>query len=305
MKLILAQTCIIALTLLVFVGTQSALGSEIVKVSKKAVIVEFDPFEENFAVGDRLVANQDGKKKALVEITKIKGKKFLGRILNGRAEIGMKLSRLDLVAEAKPSPAAPNVESVTIRFQSAAVWRGRPYGRPYIAASIDLVNPGLLGGLTMSNSDLPSTSEVDAYVGYAINRINWTLTPMVARYIYPGAQNWDSWDFMLGFTYRILSLDISYIPKYFGDKSTAVHARIGLLVGISSERWKVLAQVGSSTFSDVNAVRHSNYMDYKAGLLYTSPEFLVEFAYTDTNRKNPEDGAFKDGTASVSISKRF
>ena len=57
----------------------SAHAAEILKSTKKAVLVQFDPFEENFVVGDKWIALKDGKKQALISVTKIKGGKWLGQ----------------------------------------------------------------------------------------------------------------------------------------------------------------------------------------------------------------------------------
>ncbi|HMN69823.1 MAG TPA: TorF family putative porin [Bdellovibrionales bacterium] len=274
-------------------------GAEILKASKRIALVEFDPFEENFVVGDRLNALRGESKEGLIEITKIKGGKFLARILAGKASPGMSLKRFDVMSETKPTPNAPNVETVTLRIFSNYVWRGISYNMPYIAGAIDYVNEGVLAGLNISNAERPATSEVDLSVGYALNRINWTLTPMIIRYMYPGQSRIDSTDFNLSMTYRLINAELSYIPRYFGARSDQTYAKIGTLFSMSS-RWKAAAHLGYARFSEKTQVDLSDYRDYKLAVIYAATEFTVEFAFTDTNRA----GA-RDESGAVLISKTF
>lgn len=279
-------------------------AAEIIKTTKKGVLVQFDPLEENFVTGDRLIAYQSGKKSALLEITKLKGNRFLSRLLYGRAAPGMTIQKFGVVTDLKPTVNSPSVESVVIRFSNAYVYRGMAMGFPYIAGGLDVVDDSFLASVLISNASAPATSEFDLFVGWAINRLNWTLTPMLAYYSFPGLHIWNCGEAMLTFTYDIFAVDVAYMPKYYDVKSTDFYAKVSSTFGLG-ERWKVNMHVGRSTFSKEDLVGHESYIDYKLGFLYSTPEFAAEFAWTDTDRRDLAGKVKPDGTAAVNFSKRF
>ena len=286
-------------------GLPGAHSAEILKSTKKAVLVQFDPFEENFVVGDKLIATKDGKKQALIEITKIKGGKWLGQILDGHADPSMVLRKYDqLASDAPPSTSTANIETVTVKFASTYIWRGIPYDRPLILGSVDISSQGILGGLVVLNSGVPATSEYDVYLGYAFNHINWSITPMIAQYSFPRAAHFNTTDFLLTLTYRILSVDVSYMPDSFGAKSSDFYYGLGTSAGLG-QRWKVVLHAGYSNYSKKENIGNLPYLDYKVAALYSTPEFLVEFAWTDDTRKDLAKKPMQDNATAVTISKQF
>jgi uncharacterized protein (TIGR02001 family) len=284
--------------------TPFAHAAEILKATKRAVIIQFDAFEENYVTGDKLIASLDGKKQAIIQITKIKGAKMLGRILHGKATPGMQISRFDAVNEAEPAPTVPSETAVILNFFSNYVYRGIPENFAYVSGTVDYTNGGLLLRGVVSNALAPATSEVDLYAGYTLTRLNWSLSPMVGRYMFQNMGNWDTWDYMLNLTFRVIALDVSYIPEYFGVHSDDLYYRITTLFSLT-EKWKFIAHAGYSNFNHKDNVGYKNYLDYKVGFIYSTPEFNVEFDYTDTHRKNILNDKVKDATAAVLISKRF
>lgn len=74
----------------------------ITKVKDKKVAIRLDGAEVK--EGDMLTAYQDGKKRAFIRVTKVKGDKALGEILKGRAEAEMTLQpKGQAVSESKSS----------------------------------------------------------------------------------------------------------------------------------------------------------------------------------------------------------
>jgi uncharacterized protein (TIGR02001 family) len=286
-------------------------GAEITKGNSRAVIIQFDPLEENFVVGDKLLVSKDGKKMGLLEITKVRGGRFLARIINGSATPGMTIKRYDIVAGI-PKPkkvneikeVEANFETVTFRLASTYVWRGYSFHRPYINGTVDLSDGKFLGGLSVENSDVPATSEFDLYVGRAMRGLDWTITPTIWRYSFPGANSFNSWDFAATLAYRIFAFDISYIPKFYGVKSDDLYFKGSTFFGLG-QRWRVLLGVGHSQFSSEAQVGDKNYFDYKVGLLYSTPDFTTEFDYTDTDRESVSGLDPDDATAAIILSKTF
>jgi uncharacterized protein (TIGR02001 family) len=299
---------LISLFLLFSISGEAA---EITKGNSRAVIIQFDPLEENFVVGDKLLVSKDGKKSGLLEITKVRGGRFLARIIKGTAAPGMTIKRYDIVAGI-PKPkklnevkeVETNIETVTFRLASTFVWRGYSFRRPYINGTVDLSDGKNIGGLSVENSDLPATSEYDLYVGHAIRGIDWTVTPTIWSYNFPGAEKLNSWDFAMTFAYRIFAIDVSFIPKFSGVDSDYLYLRGSTSFGLG-QKWRVLVGVGQSQFSNEAQVGYKNYFDYKLGFLYATPEFTTEFAYTNTNRKLISGVDADDGTAAIILSKTF
>lgn len=84
------RSIIVALSFLLF-GTSTLHASEIKKVKGEGVLIQFDA-EGSAQPGDSFYAlNAENKKKAIIEVTKVKGTMGVGKIRKGQAEVGMTL----------------------------------------------------------------------------------------------------------------------------------------------------------------------------------------------------------------------
>jgi hypothetical protein len=80
------------LTTLIGFAFSFAHAAEVTKVKGKGVLVKLDG--EAAASGDKyFLLNPSGKKKAIIQITKVKGNQAVGRVTAGRAEVGMVLMK--------------------------------------------------------------------------------------------------------------------------------------------------------------------------------------------------------------------
>ena len=292
------------LTLAALLGAPLAQAAEIIRATRVAVIVKFDPFEENFAVGDRLVARRDGKRYGLIEIRKIKGEKMLGRILAGTAAPGMTIQKNASITGGKEKTSDTVSETVTLKFMANYASRGIPFRRNHIQGTLDLINGNTFGGLIVMTSDAPSTSEADLFGGYTFNHVNYSITPYMYRYFFPGYSHYDTWDFCLNVASRIFSLELSYRPEAFGIKSSETYSQI-----ISEfefrPKWKINSHIAYSIFSNEALMKYKNYLSYKLGFIYYTNEFTVEFNYSDTNRQSTTAEKITDSNAGLVISKKF
>ncbi len=283
---------------------QPVRAAEIVKATSKAVLIKFEPLDENFVTGDKLLTLENGVQHGLLEVTKIKDGRLIAQILNGHASVGMTVQRFGVVGDAKATPTTSNLESVIIRFISTGVFRGIPLYRPVLMGAVLIGNSGPTGGVAILNQSLPATSEYDYWVGYAFNRLNWSLSPTISREVYFGNRNTDVWVIKLDVTYRILTLDLQYMPRFYGSKSDDMYYKLSSLIGLG-QRWKVACSVGYQKFSNEQSIGWKNYLDYKIGPVYSMPEFAVEFDWTTTNRRNLAGQPYPDESAAVVISKQF
>lgn len=283
----------------------SAFAAEITKGNKRAVIIVFDPFDENFVVGDKLYASEEGVHVGVLEITKIKGPKALARILEGRANPGMGLEKYDVVATVKTKEVEAASQSVTMQVGSIYVWRGLVKSRPFISGAINYADTDVLAGVTISNADSPAESEVDFNLGHSFTALNGSITPMLWFYSYPGHGSLDTFDFTLNLSYRVIALDFSYIPRYFGVNTSDFYSRISTSAGLG-QRWKIYGHAGLSIFSKERPLQHKSYLDLKGAIIYSTNEFTAEFGWTDTLRRDFASNELKkDAAAAILFSKTF
>jgi hypothetical protein len=87
----LSSMTIITILFSLFFGL-AANAAEVVKIKGKGVLVKLDG--ESAGAGDKyFLINSAGKKKAVIQITKVKGNQALAKVTAGKAEVGMSLMR--------------------------------------------------------------------------------------------------------------------------------------------------------------------------------------------------------------------
>jgi hypothetical protein len=300
------KNLLIALLLPLLLPIYYVEAAEIIKATKKSALIQFDPFEENLVVGDRLVAYQNGVKMAQIEITKIKGNKILGRILAGQVKPGFKLEKFGVITKSsKKTSTSANNETVTIFFATNSTSAGIPSNSTLMGASVDIKNSkGVEAGLGVTNAASPATSVVSGYVGYSKNQVNWSLAPYISHTTYTGITGAGYTSFSLYFEYNIITFGVDYTPNLYGGSPQSLYYSLDVNAGLGS-RWKSVLHVGYSSFSQEERIGFFPYMDYKVGAIYSTQDFSVEFAWTDTNRKNLSNIDRNDGTAAALISKEF
>lgn len=224
--------------------------------------------------------------------------------------------------------------SATITAASNYIWRGLTFsgaasgttnasaGLPVIQGSFDYAHSSGFGaGVFVGSSDtynfdkseMERDSEFDPTLSYTFSfDENFKIYAAVAGYWYVSNSSNNSTDYQLAFSWKTLKLEGSYMPNYFGTKSSDSYYRLSANPLITDKVALVLG-VGSSNFSDESKVGFKNYIDYKAGLSYTVGNIAVEGAYTTTNRKSAESQLlrsavsqdFNDKAATLSASYTF
>lgn len=214
--------------------------------------------------------------------------------------------------------------SSTLTVASNYIWRGLSFsaggapdaasGSPVLQGSIDYNHSSGFGlSFFTGNTDTYnfSTSTVEKDTEAEINgTYTYNLSEDVSlglhlfwfNYLRNSSNN--SIDYGGFLRWKMVRLDFSYIPDYFGTKSSDTYVR---LTGTHqlSEKLGVIGHVGSTSFDAENKVGYKNYLDYRLGVFYTATPFTVETAFSDTNRKDLADKEQNDKAVTISLSATF
>ena len=125
---------IIISSLLLYICTTMAHAADIIKIKGASALIDLKG--EPAAPGDLFYAiSADGKKRGIIQITKIKGDKALGRLNKGRAEPGM---TLEPKAPGAVSPVAGSKE----RTSTGTMYWGGMLGYAMDSAQVKVYNNG-------------------------------------------------------------------------------------------------------------------------------------------------------------------
>lgn len=214
--------------------------------------------------------------------------------------------------------------SSTLTMASNYVWRGLSFstggapdaasGSPVLQGSFDYTHTSGFGlSLFAGNTDTYNYSsstvekdteaEINGTYTYNLNDdMSLGLHLFWFNYLRNSSNN--SVDYGGFFRWKMLRLDFSYIPDYFGTESSDTYVRLTGTYQLS-EKMGLIAHLGSSTFGDKNKVGYSNYLDHRLGVFYTVAPFTVETAYSDTDRKDLNDQKLNDKAVTFSLSATF
>lgn len=110
-------------TLLVL--TDPAEAARVARVKGKQVIVQLEP-SDKIASGDRLFAVVNGKRRAIIQITRVKGNRALGRVIKGRATVNATIEARS--GEKKSQAASPSSRPADTGSSSGSFFDGLTYG---------------------------------------------------------------------------------------------------------------------------------------------------------------------------------
>lgn len=165
---IIARFRLAVLVMLFFVGA-SALAAQVTKVKGKGVLISLSG--EAAMPGDKyFLLNSAGKKKAIVQITKVKGGQALGRVTAGKAEVGMNLVR-------GGSGSSPVAQSSRRDSGGGSLGHGflrsRSYWGPMIGYGLDSMSVDLNTSPVTNTSMSGSAFSVNAFFDYQLFERVW------------------------------------------------------------------------------------------------------------------------------------
>lgn len=158
-----------ALVMLFFFGV-SAFAAQVTKVKGKGVLINLSG--EAAMPGDKyFLINSAGKKKAIVQITKVKGGQALGRITAGKAEVGMNLIRGG--SSSSPVAQSSRHDSGGSSYSGHGFLRSRSYWGPMLGYGLDSMSVDLNTTPVQSTSMSGSAFAVNAFFDYKLFERVW------------------------------------------------------------------------------------------------------------------------------------
>ncbi len=293
----------------------TAFGADIIKTRNDLVIFQFDIALENFVVGQTYPVFRGDKKVGQVAVLKIKSSSVRAQIVEGEALVKDVVKPKDPISEI-PTTTDDDHDPLAVSFTilSNSVWRGvtSSANGPVVQGEFDYAPPyGLGAGVfitTLGTQTAPgqATSETDLNINLlAPFWGNCSLTLAVYRYIFTRQSEINSWDYTSTLIIGNFKLELSYIPDFFGAKTSATYEKISQAF-VLHKRFKLTFSVGNNRFAVQENLSYKNYLDYKIKLGYTARDgFGVDLAWTTTNRKNADNLQYPDETTAVIISKSF
>lgn len=155
--------------LFIVLALPSAFAAEITKIKGKSVLIELGG--DAAAPGDQFWAmSEDGKRKALITIGKVKGDKAIGKITKGKPAVGMSLDlKVDKIAKGKKVK-EPVEEEMPVSSEARRVNFGALFG--YAQNSMS-VNVNILASSTTKTADMSGSG----FSGKAL--LDYRLLPQV------------------------------------------------------------------------------------------------------------------------------
>lgn len=166
---IIAKIRPLVLVLLFFIGA-SAIAAQVTKVKGKGVLIGLSG--EAAMPGDKyFLLNSAGKKKAIVQITKVKGGQALGRVTAGKAEVGMSLVRGS--SGGGGSAVASHSSHRDSGYSGRGFLRSRSYWGPMIGYGMDSMAVDLNTTPARSTSMSGSAFSVNGFFDYQLFERVW------------------------------------------------------------------------------------------------------------------------------------
>jgi hypothetical protein len=129
-----------------FLSTQSVFAARVTQVKGTQVLIDLEGDDANSVVGKKFIMMVGDKKRAIIEITKAKNTKAIGKILKGKAEVDG-----TLVAVGGKSSSGGGKKKRTAKSDSSGGATDETYG--------------FLVGMNMANQSVTSGSKTNAMAG--------------------------------------------------------------------------------------------------------------------------------------------
>lgn len=183
------------------------------------------------------------------------------------------------------SPAFAKFSS-TVTIANDYNWRGRsllPKATPATQGLIEYdTDFGLGAYVWMSN--IVFGYEVIPEIHYTRTFGDWSVLGEVQNYTFPHQPNANTLEIGGNVAAYGARLWVNYNPKHLGSDTTDLYLNLSYVYAVQPT-FNVLGAVGKSTFGDEKKVGMTNYMDYKVGVQYHKDDYMVEMAFTDTDRQ--------------------
>jgi uncharacterized protein (TIGR02001 family) len=126
-------------------------------------------------------------------------------------------------------------------------------------------------------------------IGYHYaSEAGWSLTPMVAKYVFPEKHVMDAMDFFLFFKMGNLDAHISYMPKFFQWEDTnQIYLSVDYELALEDGLF-LAPHVGHNMYSSddpTKDVLHKNYQDWTIALRKKAAGMKLDVGWAFTNRK--------------------
>lgn len=209
--------------------------------------------------------------------------------------------------------------SSSVTLASNYIWRGLSFssggqdaakGLPVVQGAMGYAHSSgfgintFVGNVDTYNFDTPGfekDTEAELNASYTYNlsdEVSVGLYILWFNYISNNSNN--SMDYEAFFSWKSLRFDVSYMPNYFGTDSADTYLKLSGSHALT-EKLGVLAHIGYSDFADNDKVGAKDYLDYRVGIYYSVAPFILETAFTNTDRKDLLGENFKDQAFTMSL----
>lgn len=125
-------------------------------------------------------------------------------------------------------------------------------------------------------------------LGWNMQREGYEVNVVLNDYLYPNETQYNYWEVMSIFDYRLLRFEVGYTPHWWGIGGEGIYSAIGLHVPLSKYTASFLqyfsfgGHVGFYAFQG-EVLDGKDYNDYEAYVAVEKNGWKAAFKYTDTN----------------------